>query len=347
MGCFRRLSESEVLVMKTVTNAACRTSVARSIAAFAMLAVLAACSATSQLGSATPQQPVANPQMWGIRSGVWPLAAQRAATPQSHGKSWMNATARSDKLLYISDFGAADVEVFTYPQLRLAGVLTGFTELRGECTDPSGYVWIVDQAKNEVFEYAHGGMTPVNVLSAPDPWGCATSPRGGDLAVSYASSGQIEIFHNAAGSPTVVTDPNFAGTLFLGYDKAGNLFVDGYDSSNKFHYAELPAGGNSFTDITLSETPAGEGNVQWDGTYMAVGDSGKTIYQTQGSNVVSSTTLGNRCVEQFYIVPSKRRVIAPDACDANAGLIPYPAGGASLQTISGGLEFPFGSVLSL
>ena len=79
---------------------------------------------------------------------------------------------------------------------------------------------------------------------------------------------------------------------FLGYDKTGNLFVDGYDSSYKFHYAELPAGGSSFTDITLSQTPVGSGNVQWDGKYMAVGDTASTIYQTQGGTVVSSTTLG-------------------------------------------------------
>lgn len=332
--------------MTTVTNTASHAGIAGLIAAFAMSAVLTACSANSPLASTTPQQPGANPPISGMAPGAWPLVANRAARPRSHRKSWMDPAARSLKLLYISDFGSAEVEVFTYPYLRLAGVLTGFTELRGECTDPSGYVWIVDQAKGEVFEYAHGGTTPVNVLSAPDPWGCATSPKNGDLAVSYAAAGQIEIFHNAAGSGTVVGDPNFAGTLFLGYDKTGDLFVDGYDSSNKFHYAELPAGGSSFTDITLSQTPAGEGNVQWDGTYMAVGDSGATIYQTQGSTVVSSTILGNRCVEQFYILPSHRKVIAPDACDANAGIFAYPAGGSALQTISGGLQFPQGAVLS-
>jgi hypothetical protein len=331
--------------MTTVTNTARHTGIARLIAALATSAVLAACSADSQLASNTPQQPGANPLTSGVIPGVSPLLAQGAAR-RGNGKSWMDPAARSGKLLYISDFGAADVEVFTYPYLRLAGVLTGFTELRGECTDPSGYVWIVDQAKGEVFEYAHGGTTPVNVLSAPDPWGCATSPTNGDLAVSYAAAGQIEIFHNAAGSGTPVTDPNFAGTLFLGYDKTGDLFVDGHDASYNFHYAELPAGGSSFTDITLSQTPAGVGNVQWDGKYMAVGDSGKTIYQTQGGTVVSSTILGNRCVEQFFILPSKRKVIAPDACDANAGIFYYPAGGSALQTISGGLQFPQGAVLS-
>jgi hypothetical protein len=317
--------------MKTVANAARCTTVARLIAAFATSAVLVACSANSQLASTTPQQPVANPQMRGM---------------QRHGNSWMDPAAKSHKLLYISDFGGANVEVFTYPYLRLAGVLTGFRELRGECTDPSGYVWITDQTLGEVFEYRHGGTTPVNVLTAPDPFGCATSPTNGDLAVSYGAVGQIEIFHNAAGSGTVVADPNFAGTLFLGYDKAGNLFVDGYDSSYKFHYAELPAGGSSFTDITLSQTPVGSGNVQWDGKYMAVGDTASTIYQTQGGTVVSSTTLGNRCVEQFYIVPSKRKVIAPDVCDGDAGVFAYPAGGSALQTISGGLISPYGAVLS-
>jgi len=314
--------------MTTATNTAFRAGVARLIAAFSASAVLAACNANSQLVSTAP------------------LAAGRTAPAHRLGKSWMDPAARSQKLLYISDFLASDVEVFTYPYLRLAGVLTGFRELRGECTDPSGYVWITDQSLGEVFEYAHGGTTPVNVLTAPDPWGCATSPTSGDLAVSYAAAGQIEIFHNAAGSPTVVSDSNFAGTLFLGYDKTGNLFVDGYDSSNNFHYAELPAGSSSFTDITLSQTPAGSGAVQWDGKYMAVGDTGATIYQTQGSTVVSSTTLGSGCAEQFFILPSKKKVIAPDGCAGNANIFAYPAGGAALQTISGGLLLPFGAVLS-
>lgn len=332
--------------MTTVTNTAWRTSVASLIGAFAASAVLAACSTNSQLASTTPQQPGANPLMPGMALGTWSDVANRSGRRHNHGKSWMDPAAKKNKLLYISDFGAADVAVFTYPYLRLAGVLTGFDELRGECTDPSGYVWITDQAKGQVFEYAHGGSAPVNVLSAPDPIGCAASPTNGDLAVSYGSAGQVEIYHNAAGSGTTVSDPNFAGTLFLGYDKTGNLFVDGYDSSGNFHYAELPAGGSSFTDITLSQTPAGPGNVQWDGKYMAVGDSGATIYQTQGSTVVSSTTLGNRCVEQFFILPSKRKVIAPDACDGNAGIFDYPAGGSPLQTISGGLLIPYGAVLS-
>jgi hypothetical protein len=257
----------------------------------------------------------------------------------------MDPAARSHKLLYISDFVAADVEVFTYPYLTLAGVLTGFSEPAGECTNPSGYVWITDET-GEVFEYAHGGATPVNVLSAPgDPWGCAISPTNGDLAVSDMGAGQIEIFHNAAGSGTVVTDPNFNTTDFLGYDKTGDLFVDGYDFSS-FRYAELPAGGSGFTDITLSQTPAGAGNVQWDGKYMAVGDSASTIYQTQGSTVVSSTTLGTRCVFQFFILPSKHKVIAPDGCGGNADIFAYPAGGSPLQTITGGLLIPIGAVLS-
>lgn len=316
--------------MSKVTNTACRRGAAHLIAAFAATAVLAACSANSQLASTTlGQPPAANRQISG-----------------NHAKSWMDPAAKKLKLLYITDFGSAQVDVFTWPYLRLAGVLTGFNELRGECTDPSGYVWITDQAKGEVFEYAHGGTAPVNVLSAPDPLGCATSPTNGDLAVSYGSAGQVLIYHNAAGSGIAVGDPNFAGTIFLGYDKTGDLFVDGYDSSGNFHYAELPAGSSSFTDITLSQTPAGIGNVQWDGKYMAVGDSGATIYQTQGSTVVSSTTLGNRCVEQFFIVPSKHKVIAPDGCDEDAGVFAYPAGGSALQTISGGLLIPFGAVLS-
>ena len=136
-------------------------SALRAVAAMSAAALaLSACSATSQLASTTPQYPRANARMPGTGPGIGPLAANLAAPPRSHRKSWMDPTAKSDRLLYISDFGSGEVDVYTYPYLMLAGVLTGFNELRGECTNPAGYVWITDQAKGEVFEYAHGGPRP-------------------------------------------------------------------------------------------------------------------------------------------------------------------------------------------
>lgn len=122
--------------------------------------------------------------------------------------------------------------------------------------------------------------------------------------------------------------------------------MDGYDNANGFHYAELPAGSSTFTDITLSTVPSGIGNVQWDGTYMDVGDTSSNIYRMQGSAVVSTVTLSTTCLAQFYILPSDKKMIAADPCNVDADVYSYPAGGSPIKTVTGDLQHPVGAVVS-
>jgi hypothetical protein len=292
---------------------------------------LAGCSAGSSLGN----QPT--------------LAASRVGTlglHPNHTTSWMKPGTASQKLLYISDIVAGDVQVYTYPGVTSAGVLTGFSDPDGECTDRAGNVWIVDAA-GKIFEYAHGGTSPINVLQGLHaPISCSINVKTGDLAVATFDD-SVSVFHNAQGTPTVYSDANFANTYYVGYDNAGNLFVDGHDALSTFHYAVLPAGSSTFTDITLSTVPSEPGNVQWDGAYMAVGDQSSTVYRTQGANVVGTLTLPTVCLRQFYIAAAKKRIIAPDPCNANADVFAYPAGGPAIKTVSGGLSSPIGAVISL
>ncbi|MGA8534915.1 MAG: hypothetical protein WB615_12480 [Candidatus Tumulicola sp.] len=281
-------------------------------------------------------------------------AVRSFAAQPNHKKSWMNPAAISQKLLYVSDPSTGDVEVYSYPAMTLAGVLTGFNGPLGECTDRAGNIWITTEggpSGDTVYEYAHGGTSPVNLLtftSAFIPFSCAINPKTGDLAISsFGTEVSVAIFHNAQGTPTMYSDANFFNTNFLGYDPSGNLYVDGTNSSDGFVYAELPAGSSTFVDITLNTTPAQPGNVQWDGKYIAIGDQGSTIYQTQGATVVSTTTLPTACLQQFYIFPQKKKVVAPDRCNVSADVYHYPAGGAPVKTVTGGLQQPFGAVLSL
>ncbi len=287
-----------------------------------------------------------------VLPGATGSAVRSFTAPSSHKKSWMNPAAVSKKLLYVSDTATGDVEVYAYPEMTLAGVLTGFTAPVGECTDRAGNIWITTEggsSGDSVYEYAHGGTTPVNVLvlSPVIPFSCAISQKTGDLAVSDIGGEDIAIFHNAQGTPTMYSDPNLFSTYFLGYDPSGNLYVDGTNAYNQFRYAELPAGSSTFVDITLNTIPAQPGNVQWDGKYIAIGDQGSTIYQTQGSTVVSTTTLSTSCLQQFYIMPRRGKVVAPDRCDVDADVYLYPSGGTPIKTITGGLQQPFGAVLSI
>jgi hypothetical protein len=255
----------------------------------------------------------------------------------------------SQTLLYVSDTASHVVNVYTYPKLKSAGQLTGFAFPEGLCADKTGHVWVTDGG-GAVYEYAHGGTTPINTLTSGMyvPNGCAINPKNGDLAVANGNV-QVLVFQGGLGAPTAYRDFNFSRTTSLGYDNKNNLFVDGLDQSTFFHYAELPAGGEAFTDITLNGFPAtqGAGGVQWDGTSMVVGDSAQTLYRTAGSNVIGTTVLTALCPFAFYIVPSTGTVIAPDQCGTNqVGVYPYPAGGSPTKAITSGLFTPYGAVLS-
>lgn len=272
----------------------------------------------------------------------------------NHGKSWMMPVPTSSSLLYVTDTFAKAVDVYTYPGLKVAGQLTGFAWPEGECADKAGNVYIADVG-GAVYEYPHGSINRINTITSDmyQPAGCTINPKNGDLAVANGNVEVIVFSGGPSGFPTAYRDFNFSQTNALAYDNQGNLFVDGYDQSKLFHYAELPKGAEAFTDITLNgfNSANGAGGVQWDGAYITVGDAGQYIYRTQGANVVGATLLsGASCVFAYYVKPSKlpgTHVIAPDQCGTNlVGVYPYAAGGSPTKSITSGLVTPYGAVLS-
>jgi len=305
-------------------------------APLALIAVLGGCAGQQSSGGSIP-----------------PVTGPLSQHHPSH-KSWMKPLVPGTALLYVSDTFNHVVDVYTYPNLKPVGQLTGFGNPEGECTDRSGNVWVAD-ANGAVYEYAHGGTNPiVTLLSDMNlPSDCAVNPRTGDLAVANGNT-QVLVFHTGSTSPSVYSDPGFSHTQFLGYDNEGNLFVDGSDSSYQFvQYAELARGSQTINDITLnygSFPPLqGPGGVHWDGTHMAIGDTQSTIYQTQGANVVSTTTLSATCAFDFAFTKSRRApLVAPDQC-TGGGVVDtfaYPAGGSPIKQITSGLNTPYGAVVS-
>jgi hypothetical protein len=96
-----------------------------------------------------------------------PVAARSAGSATAdpdQGTSWMEASAKSGQLLYISDYTASNVTVYRYPAGALVGTLTGFDAPQGECVDSSGNVWITNSGTSQLFEYAHGGTSPIATL---------------------------------------------------------------------------------------------------------------------------------------------------------------------------------------
>jgi hypothetical protein len=292
----------------------------RSLSVTAAVAVLAGCSAGSQLA---PLNTASGP----------------STVHSDRNKSWMEPGAKKGALLYGANFSTNDVDVYTYPQGKLTGTLTGFNEPSGECADATGNVFIANTGTSQILEYAHGGSTPIATLNDPGqyPVSCSSNPQNGDLAVSNilstSGSGSVSIYKKAHGTPKIFSDSNFYRMEFLGYDGKGNLFVDGSNASGLFQYAELPKGRKSFTDIALNQSISFPGSVQYDGKYMAIGDQiGSVIYQTLGAKVVGMTTLGGATeVSTFFILGKK--LLCPSTCNADLATYKYPAGGSPIKTL--------------
>jgi hypothetical protein len=289
-----------------------------------------------------------------------PVAMPQTSTLVAHadrGKSWMLPEAKNEDLLYVSGF--TNVLVYSFPEGKLVGTLTGFSAPyypRGLCSDRHGNVFFVgegSQSQSLIYEYAHGGSDPITTLTDPGlGLGCGVDPQTGDLAVTNLRSsasnyyGNIAVYRHARGKPTIYSDPNVSGFYFCAYDDAGNLFADNPNSDDLID--ELPKGGTTLTEITLSQAifPA---SIQWNGNSFAIGSGccGKQgdipVYQVQvsgSSGTVTGPTLlssaGDRRGLGFQLWIQGKIIAGPDRAQGQRDFLNfwrYPRGGKPIKMI--------------
>jgi hypothetical protein len=98
---------------------------------------------------------------------------------------------------------------------------------------------------------------------------------------------------------------------------------------------ELPKSGSKFETITLDTKVTPQGDIQWDGQYLAIGDYGDTVIHRfaiqgiQGTQVGMLTLSHAKYLSQFWIQGS---VII--GVDNGIDFWRYPQGGAPLKRIS-------------
>jgi hypothetical protein len=294
----------------------------------------------------------------GSQAPLGSVPLQNASHPD-HQRSWIDPAAKHKDLLYVSDGGSGDVDVFTYPDGNAKGSITGLSQPQGECVDAQGDVWIALYSSQEIVEYAHGGANQIASLSDPDYYieGCAIDPTTGNLAVanfvgnesSSPSPGGVSVYQNGSGSPIVYTDTAINEVFSIGYDKKGDLFADGESPGGYFVFAELPAGSYEFTNLSFDETIATPGAVQWDGKHITVGDAtGGEIYQVKVSGS-SATTVGTTTLKGssglFQPFIDGKKVVGANQYNANVMFWKYPGGGKNTNTLNGFVA-PFGTVVS-
>lgn len=268
-----------------------------------------------------------------------------------------DADIKGRNLLYASTSGDEPLFVYTFPNGKMVGTLSGPIGPRGLCVDRlsdifAPFVYIV----GGVDEFAHGGGSPIAYLGFPVDWenGCSVSPATGALAVVTGPQSLqpvIVVYRNRGrrgwGLEREYTMASMKTSSYCGYDNKGNLFVDGVSSSGAFVLEELVRGSKQFVTVPVSQNIDAPGQVQWDGHHLAIGDTGispSVVYQFEvsasGAAKVGSTLLsGSTKVEQFWIRGGT--LVAPDpsrGCGSTQkgciALYHYPQGGSAFKTIA-------------
>ena len=313
-----------------------------------------------------------------FQSGTQTFDGATSAAHPHRERSWMAPDAQKQlSLLYISNAGSSSVTVYTYLNgggLLLVGTLTGFSSLAGMCSDSAGDVWITDYRARKIFEYAHGGTTPIFTIGEHTgfPYDCAVDPTTGDLAVShqhpnghYQAFGDVVVYPKGSrkGVAHTISPYGFSDVFFVAYDNMSNLYVDGtpcgywdcYTGSEPAGLFTLVKNGSDFTPLTLSgATLYQPGAISWVSPTLLLGDQD---FQDQGTSgayklFVSGSTAtlvgslsfdGTQQAGGFW--RRAGRVIVPDRT-GNAVRVYNLSDGSLFSTLTTGISSPFGAVVS-
>jgi hypothetical protein len=338
-------------------------------------------SSCSSPGSISNSSSIPQPASQGTRHSLLRSLTSVAVVPPKtlhpdQRKSWVSHDAGGvPRWAFVSDDATDDVDMYSLPDFKLEGTITGFNEPQGMCSD-QGNVWVANTGTEQVLELSRDGKVIATINDSYGyPVGCAHDPTTGDIAVTnifdFSGAGAIYVYPCPSCMPKVLKIGDLYDFYFVAYDTKGDIFVDGKDASGAFILGEVPAGDTNGFIITVSGgTIYFPGLLQWDktGNYVAVGDQlcGDTeaacVYwvQVSGSQgtITGKTTLSNPSggqvcdLVQGEIDPvHDKNFVGGDY--EYCGYTPtyaarwlYPAGGEPTNDATSGLAEPIGAAIS-
>lgn len=277
-----------------------------------------------------------------LRQAQGDIPMPMTGPPTANG-SWVAPNTSGQDLIYMTL--GSKIDEYTFKG-QLAGVLDfGVVgTIQGLCSDTQGNVWVT--YGDSLLEYTHGGTIPIaQMYTSGYPTSCAVDPTSGAIAVTQLSetsrNQQVAVFKEIYGVPQIYTDPDFFGYTYCTYDNKGDLFVNGFHGK-KILLAELSSGDSSLKTVTVAQKFERIGGLEWDGEYLAMGDSlAHVIYQL---NVAKgqATTVGTTHLKGWTGARFKTpepfaigdREIVLTFSDRQTGLWKYPAGGKALLRIN-------------
>jgi hypothetical protein len=246
------------------------------------------------------------------------MASENALIGQhsTHAFNIFHPKKKKTPLLYVSDIITDTVEVYDFASGKEVGSATGFVDPYGECSDKEGDAFVADFGAGTVTMFTYGSTKGTTVATGlKEPIGCSVDEKG-DLAVSQYAAGR-----QGKGSVVIYKAGSKTGTAYSGphltwppsFDTKGDLFVEGEKGScgSGICVSELPAGGKSFTTVTLSgATITFPGSVELNQGRLEFGDQDyngnhtTAIYSASCSGstctVTAITNLTDNCTPDNY-----------------------------------------------
>jgi hypothetical protein len=247
----------------------------------------------------------------------------------------------SGEVQYISNFYGTYATEFDYPKSesqigQIANVGGGI------CTKGARTFWVVASA-DEIKEFKANGKTPIatRTVTAGEPGGCAVDATTGDLAVTILTNGDVVIFKPGSMSGTTLSS-GLIEAFAAGYDAHGDLFADGFNSSEAVQLVELPKGSSTFENVSV-HGGSPDGDIQWDGAYLTIGCTGGICrYRVIATKAILKGTVPVSGCTGYWI--ARPYVFCADAGSNDGEVFKYPAGGSPIATLTGSFDEPLGVV---
>jgi len=256
----------------------------------------------------------------------------KSAARSSINGSWMSSEARSSALFYVSTGADGAIYVYKYPKGQLVGGLLNTGESYGLCSDANGDVFVTNN--NATYEYPHGSASPSAVLTSPfgGTTSCSVDPGSGDLAVVAPFSG-VAIYRPVTGQGWHIAKLcafDSPSLRWCAYDASGDLFIDG-NASGSYSVWVLEKNKHNFKRVILDKHFVAA-NMQWDGKYMAIGESAHNIRRFKFIGATGTQVGVTRLklfgqIFQFWIQGTTLSAAANQSAHSVVASWPYPAGG--------------------
>ncbi len=338
------------------------------VASVSALAALSGCGSASQF-QARPQ--------YGHTASVAPAYVIPQLVQRDHRKSWIAPEARkAAELLFESDPGTGDVEMFSLPDLTLKGRITGFAGPLGECTDARGNVWVANYGPHELDEYSHGGAR-LNKITTPTyyVWSCAVSLRNGAIAITISNRprskpGEVLIYASPSSPPSILRNPEQLYYYFAAFDAGGALWVDGLDNLGHFILSKCDGktcstmsltGGSIFSPgavawddlqgrlvifdtfcrdiVTICSYPVSTGGVVGRPTFYVTHRNAALCFMSEAALATSGTAVSVVGADNEYSCTSYKK--------STVDVWVYPKGGKPAFHRQGVVVSPFGATVSM